>query len=301
MAKPKPIDLIAVAIMLVLCLSWAFQQITVKFALPEIGPFGQGTIRSAGATIIVSLFMIARASRTPWVRGLNGPGLLTGVLFGIEFMLLYLALVHTDASRAVMFLYTAPFVVAIGGHIMLPGERLDAKSVAGILLAFGAVVITLNPATESTPESWKGDLMAVGAGIGWGLTTLVVKGSNLRTCPAAQVLWYQLLVSTLMFFVAGMLVGDSPFVPMSGIALASVLYQTVWVAGITFGIWFALIAKYSATSLSVITFVTPLAGALMGYLILDEPLGARHLFAVVAVAAGILLVSLPRKPANPSV
>ena len=155
MVRPKPIDLVAVSIMLVLCLSWAFQQITVKFALPEIGPFGQGTIRSAGATIIVSLFMISRATRTPWVRGLTGPGLLTGVLFGLEFMLLYTALVYTDASRAVMFLYTAPFVVAIGGHIMIPGERLDAKSIVGILLAFVAVVIVLDPSIESGADSWK--------------------------------------------------------------------------------------------------------------------------------------------------
>jgi len=74
----------------------------------------------------------------------------------------------------------------------------------------------------------------------------------------------------------------------------------VWVAAITFGIWFVLIARYSATGLSVITFMTPLFGAAMGYAILHEPLGLPFAFAVIAVATGILLVTLPRIARQPA-
>jgi drug/metabolite transporter (DMT)-like permease len=82
---------------------------------------------------------------------------------------------------------------------------------------------------------------------------------------------------------------------MSGISIASVLYQMIWVTTITYGIWFVLIGRYSATNLSVITFVTPVMGVLMGHLILDEALAGNLLLAVTAVAGGILLVSLPRR------
>lgn len=287
-------DLIAVAIMLVLCLSWAFQQITIKYALPELGPLAQGAIRTSGAVLLVSLYMLARAKSTPWMAGLWIPGVAAGLLFGLEFILLFVALVYTDASRAVMYLYTAPFVVAIGSHFLVPGEKLDAKSSFGILIAFAGVAISLSPSLELTADMWKGDIMALGAGIGWGLTTLVIKTTRLRECPAAQVLWYQLAVSALMFLAAGVIAGDTPSLPISKMTVAAMLYQAVWVATITFGIWFALIRIYSATSLSVITFVTPLLGALMGYLFLGEQLAARHVFAVFAVAGGILLVSLPR-------
>ena len=57
-----------------------------------------------------------------------------------------------------------------------------------------------------------------------------------------------------------------------------------------------LIARYSPTALSVVTFLTPLFGAAFGYLFLGELLGAEHVFALVAVATGILLVSLPKSP-----
>jgi drug/metabolite transporter (DMT)-like permease len=140
-----------------------------------------------------------------------------------------------------------------------------------------------------------GDLLALAAGIGWGMTTLVIRATRLRSAPASQVLWYQLGVSAVMFFAAGTWAGDTPFVSMSGISIASVLYQMIWVTTITYGIWFVLIGRYSATNLSVITFVTPVMGVLMGHLILDEALAGNLLLAVTAVAGGILLVSLPRR------
>ena len=260
---------------------------------------GQGTIRSTGASVLVGLFIILRLGSKGWMPGLTAPGLLAGLLFGAEFMLLYVALVHTDAARVVMFLYTAPFVVAIGGHLFLPGERLDIKSVIGIVLAFVGVVVALDPAASADSDAWIGDLLALGSGIIWALTTLVIKGSKLRDGPASQVLFYQLAVSAVMFIIAAILTGDGPFVPMGPLAIASVLYQTVWVASITFGIWFVLISRHSPTTLSVVTFLTPLFGAAFGYLLLGELLGAEHVFALFAVAIGILLVSLPKTPRRP--
>ena len=137
-------------------------------------------------------------------------------------------------------------------------------------------------------------MMSMGAGILWGLSTLVIKGTNLRHGPASQVLLYQLVVSAVMFGIASMLTGQGIFVPMSAITVASMIYQVIWVSTITFGIWFALIVNYSATSLSVITFVTPIVGVFLGSLFLDEPISLRHMIGVMAVALGILLITLPR-------
>ncbi len=300
MSQPKSLDLAAVAVMLMLCFSWAFQQLTVKFALPDIGPLGQGTIRSTGAAILVGAYVLWGLRKTPWAYGMNWLGICVGTLFGAEFIMLFVALVYTDASRAVTLVYTAPFVVALGSHFLIPGEKLDVKSTFGIVLAFVGVAVALNPASSTDLETLKGDLLALAGGIGWGLTTLVIRASKLRVCPPAQVLWYQLAVSAGMFFIAGLWFDDSPIVPMTALTVASILYQTIWVAAITFGIWFALISRYSATKLSAISFVTPLAGAAMGYLILDEQLGPDYLFAVMAVAAGIILVSLPRSQEKPN-
>jgi len=104
----------AVAIMLMLCLSWGFNQIAVKLALPDIPPMLQAMIRSAGALPVMLT--------VGWLRGVSFfqrdgtllPGLCAGLLFGIEFVLIFTGLVFTSASRAAVFLYTAPFFVALG-------------------------------------------------------------------------------------------------------------------------------------------------------------------------------------------
>src|SRR3954453_2244880 len=157
----------AVALMLVLCLSWGFNQVAVKLALPDIPPMLQATIRSAGALAV--LFLIA------WIRGVKmferdgtlRAGLLAGVLFGIEFVLIYRGLLLTSASRAVVFLYTAPFFVALGSYIFL-GERLRAAQWGGLGLSFAGVAVAIGvPQPDVDSNVLFGDLLIVAGGSLW--------------------------------------------------------------------------------------------------------------------------------------
>ena len=77
----------------------------------------------------------------------------------------------------------------------------------------------------------------------------------------------------------------------STLALGSLAYQTVWVVSVTFVVWFALIARYSASRLSAFTFLTPLFGVAAGHLVLGEPLTPAFAAAVALVAAGLVLVN----------
>lgn len=295
MSSPRPFGITPIVIMLLLCLSWALQQIAVKLALPETGPMLQGALRSTVATLLIGAYLVWRRAPNDWRARVAIPGLFCGLLFGTEFIMLYQSLAWTDAARVVMFLYTAPFFVAIGGHLWFPGERLDGLAVAGIVVAFAGVVIALQPPEAGDARAWIGDLMALGAGAIWGLTTLVIKGTPLREAPPAHVLFYQLAVSTGMFWLFTVINGEPFALPRGAIAVAAVLYQALWVATFSYALWFIMITRYSPTRLSVVTFVTPLYGAALGALVLGESLGVELLAAVLAVAAGIVMVSAPRR------
>jgi len=99
---------------------------------------------------------------------------------------------------------------------------------------------------------------------------------------------YQLIVSAPVMAVAALLVGQR--VP-SGLALGALAYQTIWVVSVTFVIWLALIARYSASRLSAFTFLTPLFGVAAGHLVLGDPLTPAFAAAVALVAVGLLLVN----------
>ena len=138
----RPLSPGAVALMLMLCLSWGFNQIAVKLALPDIPPMLQATIRSAGALPVLLLIARLRGVKLFERDGTLGAGLFAGLLFGVEFVLIYRGLLLTSASRAVVFLYTAPFFVALGSYQFL-GERLRASQWGGLGLSFAGVALAI--------------------------------------------------------------------------------------------------------------------------------------------------------------
>ena len=59
-------------------------------------------------------------------------GIVVGVLFAAEFLMIFPAMVYTSASRASLFIYTAPFFVALGARGLLPDEHLSARQWLGL-------------------------------------------------------------------------------------------------------------------------------------------------------------------------
>ena len=90
MTKPQSIDRAAVAAMIVLCASWGFQQVSVKLALPELPPIAQAAIRSIGAGVLVGLWAWRTRRDLRLDDGTLRPGILVGLIFAAEFILLFL-------------------------------------------------------------------------------------------------------------------------------------------------------------------------------------------------------------------
>jgi drug/metabolite transporter (DMT)-like permease len=283
----------AVALMLVLCLSWGFNQIAVKLALPDIPPMMQALIRSAGALPVMLLIGWLRGVKFFERDGTLGPGLLAGVLFGTEFALIFTGLVFTSASRAAVFLYTAPFFVALGSYQVL-GERLSALQWSGLALSFAGVALAIGvPQANVDAKVLLGDLLVVGGGALWGATTLIAKGTRLRNAAPEKALSYQVAVSIPILGGASWLSGET-ITHMPGLLSISLLvYQAVWVVACTFVLWFALVKVYSVSKLSSFTFITPLFGVVGAYFILHDPLTLAFGVAALLVIAGLYLVNKP--------
>jgi drug/metabolite transporter (DMT)-like permease len=291
----RPLDAAAAALALVVCLSWGFNQVAVKLALPDIPPLIQAAFRSTFGALMVVAIARGRGVRLMDADGTLIPGLVAGVLFGLEFLLIYRGLVWTTASRTVLFLYLAPFVVVLGARWVLPGDRFDRSQWIGLVLSFTGIMVAFGvPTPGGNPHELVGDVMIVFAAIAWGVTTLVVKASKLVHAPYEKTLLYQLIVSAPMLAFAAQLFGERVTATPSAIALGSLAYQTFWVAGLTFLAWFALIQRYSASRLSAFTFLTPLFGVAAGSIVLSEPLTPAFAVAVALVVAGLVLVNRPR-------
>jgi drug/metabolite transporter (DMT)-like permease len=289
----RPLSPGAIALMLMLCLSWGFNQIAIKLALPDIPPMLQATFRSMGALPVLLIVGWARGVKLFERDGSLWPGVLAGILFGFEFVLIYQGLRLTTASRAVVFLYTAPFFVALGSFRLL-GERLRASQWIGLALSFAGVALAIGvPQANVDSSVLLGDLMIVGGGALWGATTVIAKGTKLRLAPPEKALGYQVAISIPLLAAAAWLSGEKLTHVPGVLAISVVTYQAIWIVGLTFTIWLALVQSHSASKLSAFTFITPLFGVVASYLIMHDQLTLAFGAAALLVIAGLYLVNRP--------
>ncbi|HEY0223366.1 MAG TPA: DMT family transporter [Pseudolabrys sp.] len=291
----RPLDPAAAAIMVVLCLSWGFNQVATKLAIHDIPPLVQATVRSIVAALIIAGWCQVRGIPLLKRDGSLWPGLAAGLCFGVEFICIFQGLAYTTATRAVLFIYLAPFFVVLGARIFLPADRFGPAQWLGLTLSFAGMGVAFGlptPALDSRQAI--GDLMMVGGALFWAATTLIIKASSLNRVAAEKTMLYQLVVSAPMMAFAAFLFDQHVAAMPSALALGALAYQTVWVVSVTFVIWFAIMAKYSASRLSVFTFLTPLFGVAAGHLVLGEPLTLAFAAAVALVAAGLVLVNRTR-------
>jgi drug/metabolite transporter (DMT)-like permease len=280
--QSRPLDALAIAVTIALCLTWGFNQVAIKLAIDDIPPLIQAAGRSAAAALCVAAY--ARLRGIPLFKhdGTLVAGIAAGVLFAIEFLLVYRGLVWTTATRTVLFLYTAPFFVVIGSRLFIPGDHFYPSQWTGLLISFVGIVIAFGlPTPAADPHQMLGDLMALGGAAAWGATT-------------EKTALYQLVVSAPLLALGAFALGEHIDKMPSALAIGAFVYQAVWVVSVSFVIWFALVLRYSANRLSAFTFLTPLFGVAAGHLVLNEPLTPAFALAVAFVAVGLVLVNRAR-------
>ncbi|TPQ37107.1 EamA family transporter [Bradyrhizobium guangdongense] len=296
----RPLSAGAIALMLMLCLTWGFNQIAVKLVLPDVPPMLQATIRSMGALPVLFIVGTLRGVKFFERDGTWKPGLFAGLMFGVEFVLIYQGIRFTSASRAVVFLYTAPFFVALGSYQLL-GERLSGTQWLGLAVSFAGVALAIGvPQPNVDSQMLLGDLMIVGGASLWAATTMVAKATRLRFAAPEKALGYQVATSVPILGLAAYLFGETITHTPSPLSIGLMVFQAVWVVGTTFTLWFALVKAYSASKLSAFTFITPLFGVVGSYFIMHDNLSLTFGAAALLVIAGLFLVNRPSPVVQPS-
>ena len=190
-----------------LCLTWGFNQVAIKLAIHDIPPLIQSAVRSVVAALCVAGY--ARLRGIPLFKrdGTLKAGIIAGVLFAVEFLLVYRGLIWTTATRAVLFLYTAPFFVVLGSRLFIPGDHFYPSQWLGLTISFAGIVIAFGlPTPAADPYQMLGDIMALGGAAAWGVTTLIIKASPLSRVSAEKTMLYQLVVSAPLLAIGAVVV-----------------------------------------------------------------------------------------------
>lgn len=295
-ARRDHLDGTAMLLLTICCLFWGFQQVMVKATIAEVPTVLQAAIRFCAATGLMLLWCAIRRRRLfplPLRQDPSlWPGLLAGALFAGEFAFLQLSMLHIPASRLTILLYTSPFWVAALVPLLVPAEKLGRWQWAGLTLAFAAVVFALRDSlAQTTGTSLLGDLLALGAGACWGLTTVVIRTTALGKAGAEKILFWQIALSGPALLLMSWLMGERMPASLSAFAWTSLALQAGVGAFASFFVWMWLLGRYPATRLSSFVFLTPVFALITGSLWLNEPVTPGLLIALVGVGVGIVLVN----------
>lgn len=298
MQRKDRVDLAGAAMLIGFSMLLGFNQVAIKVANGGFQPVFAAGLRSLGAILCLLIYMRLRRIPLDFSRGTIGAGLLIGSFFAVEFVLLFLALDLTTVVRTSILFYAMPVWLAIAAHFLLPGERMHRIKALGLLLAFAGVALALSVRNSGEQFSLAGDVMAVGASLCWAGIVLCARATAVaRLRPEMQLMW-QVLVS------APILLGVSVFLgplirDLAPIHWYSLAFQTVIVVSAGFILWFWLLGIYPASSVASFSFLTPIFGVGLGWLLLNEAVGPRIFGSAALVAVGILLINRPVPPAAP--
>lgn len=289
------IDLKGFAIILILTILWGLNYPVVKLSNTGLSPIFTAFLRSSIASCCGIIYCIM-VKQPLFHRGiLLFHGAVVGVLFGLEFVCIYLGMLYTDSARAAIFVYLSPFAVALGAHFFLK-EKLNLIKIIGLLLAFMGVYLVFKgkPHTDNR-LMLLGDLLEIAAAIFWGATTLYIKKYLAHKFHPINTFLYQLVFSIPVILLCAYLVEDKWVIDVNLYITAAVIYQSVIIAFASYLVWFALIYTYPVAKLSVFTFLTPIFGVLFGAIMLEEKLTAALILGLILVCIGICCNNYSKK------
>ena len=269
-------------------------QVLIKLVNVGMQPVFQAGLRSVCAFVPVFLFALLTGKALNLRDGSLLPGVLAGLLFAFEFTFLFIALDYTSVARASVLFYTMPIWVAVAAHFFIPGEPLSPKRIAGLLLACCGVVAALahniHPVSD---KAFIGDLLCLLASTLWAAIALLARLTKLSKSTPEMQLLYQLGVSAPILLILSFAFGDW-FREPTAVIWAIFSFQVLVVVCVGFLSWFWILSIYPAADMAVYSFLAPVFGVLLGWLLLGEAIGWNVGLALLLVSIGIALVNAPK-------
>ena len=258
-----------------------------RYLAGTIDPLAIGSLRFGIGFAL--LLPIAWMRRQPWPSRRDWPGVIgLGLLFFVLFPILFNAsLIFTTAGRGALALSTLPLLTMLVGAI-LRVETLTARKTAGVTIAMlGVAGALLSGLTFAPPGAWRGDLLMAGAAF----------------CMALYNVWARPFIrrsGAMPFTTMGMGVGAACLIPISWLCGSfapisafgtpqwlAAIYLGVFGAAITFYLWAFALGRTTPTRVAISVTINPLTAALVGAVLLGEPMRWSLLLGIATVFSGI--------------
>ncbi len=286
----------------VLGLLWGSSFLWIKIAVEEVSPFVVVALRVLFGLISLLGVMYWQRQFIPRDR----PTLLKYLFMGVfnvvvPFLLITWGETHIDSSLAAILNATTPLFVIVIGHFGLHDEKITGPRLAGLLVGFVGVIVLV--AQDFQPGMLQGDLLGqlavLAAAISYAVALIFSRRYLRGTKPVVQSTMILVFATALMWIITPVV--ERPLgLPVQPIAWVAVLWLGVLGLCVAYLLFFWLNNVWGPTRASLVTYVFPVVGVVLGVIFLNEPLNWNMVLGSALVVGGIVVVN--RKPRiNPPV
>ena len=298
--EPRPWTARDAALLGLTIVAWGTNYLFVRVGLSSAGPLWLAALRaSAGAGALGAYFLFARppSRLTPRERGL---ALLVGIpntagLLGFWFV----AAASVPPGQTAVVIYTYPLWVALLS-VPLLSLRLGVGHWAAIVGGFAGVTLVSQPwagGHAAIPTLALGELIA--AAVCWSVATVLVQRLFRREAlPAAN--GYQMLAGAGVLLLLAVVFEGSALPRFTPSLTVAVLWMGVYGTAFAYAVWFFLLGKVPAPTLSAYAFLVPIVALGASAVFLGERLDAEQAIGVVLVLLSIYGISRASARPRPS-
>jgi drug/metabolite transporter (DMT)-like permease len=279
-------------IFLALGIAWGSSYLFIKLAVDSFGTFTLITLRLLiGAAFLWSVLRLTHTP-VPRDRRMFGHLLVMAVInIVIPFSLITWAEQSVDSALAAIINSTVPLMVLVIAPMFLPEEPIRVNGVIGLVIGFIGVVLIVSPGLVAADGDPAGELALLGSSLSYAIgnvyARIKVRGLAPLIPAVFQVTFALLIVASLA------LVLERPWETAQPDAQAwfSIVWLGVFGSGIAYLAYFRLLSRWGATRTALVAYVLPVIGIVLGFLVLQEPIGLSLIAGTALIIAGVALVN----------
>ena len=265
----------------------------VRLSNRELDPLWGAALRFAFAAAVFGVICLAMRLRLPRGRTLAlvvAYGLLA---FGGAYGLLYLAMQEVPAGVAAVVMAIGPLLtllLAVAHRL----ETFSARAGAGALIAVGGSVLAfLRP---GQPVDWASLLLLGGAALCAAESVVVSKLCG-RQHPVVMNVIGMSVATVALLLISG-LAGENWALPEQRTTQLAFAYLVAATVGL-FVLVLVVVQRWTASATSYLFVLMPIIAAVVGALVVDEPITATLAVGAVVVFLGVYVGALSRTPRPP--
>ncbi len=270
---------------------WGSSYLFIKLAVDDFGTFTLVALRLlVGGTLLWIVIWLAK-QELPRDRRIYGHLIVMAIInIAIPFLLITWAEQSVESSLAAILTSPVPLIAIVLSALFLPDEPMRLNGLIGLIVGFIGVVIITSRGLTGAGSSLVGEIALLGAAVSYAFGA-VYSRRNVRGVPPMIPAVFQVTFAAIIVGVLAVVL-EQPWEARPDLqAVFSILWLGILGSGIAYLFFFRLVAHWGATRTTLVAYLLPVVGIVLGYVVLAEPVDARLIVGTGLVIAGVALVN----------